>query len=121
MWQTMRIPTPCLVVPTGPYVLLVDDHTPSLRRLHDVVKLAGHRCAAFGSATTALSACETRRPQVVVTDLVMPNLDGCGLARWLKSRYPSVPILLVTGEPLDAALRSELLQTFTAVFPKPLT
>jgi len=103
-----------------PYVLLVDDHLPTLKRLHNVVELAGHRCASAGSATDALSTCDSCRPQVVVTDLAMPNLDGHGLARWLRDRYPSVPIILVTGEQLDARTRDRFRGTFTAVFSKPV-
>jgi CheY-like chemotaxis protein len=56
----------------------------------------------------------------VVTDLAMPNLDGQRLARWLRSRFPSLPILLMTGEFLDPPLRRSLQRTFTAILPKPV-
>jgi CheY-like chemotaxis protein len=112
--------TPTDSVVLGPYILLVDDHAPTLRRLHELVKLAGHRCVPVGSATSALRTCEVGRPRVVVTDLAMPNLDGRDLARRLKDRYPSVPIILVTGEPLDLTDLGDLRGTFTAVFPKPI-
>jgi CheY-like chemotaxis protein len=57
---------------------------------------------------------------VVVTDLAMPNLDGHGLALWLKQRFPSIPIILVTGEWLDEETRALFRQTFTEVFSKPV-
>jgi CheY-like chemotaxis protein len=103
-----------------PYVLLVDDHEPSLRRLHDVVKGAGYPCVAASSATAALGHCDVRRPQVVVTDLSMPNLDGQGLAHWIRARYPSLPLILMTGEHLEPAELAEMRRTFTAVFLKPI-
>ena len=103
-----------------PYILLVDDHEPSLRRLRQVVKGAGYPCVVATSATAALSQCELRRPQVVVTDLAMPNLDGRGLAHWINARYPSLPLILMTGEQLDPAALATLRQTFTAVFLKPI-
>jgi DNA-binding NtrC family response regulator len=103
-----------------PYVLLVDDHEPSLRRLHEVVKGAGHPCVVASSATGALRQCEIRRPQVVVTDLAMPNLDGHGLAHWISARHPSLPLILMTGEHLDPAALAEMRRTFTAVFLKPI-
>jgi CheY-like chemotaxis protein len=103
-----------------PYVLLVDDHEPSLRRLDEVVRLSGHRCVQARSGAEALCWCETRRPRVVVTDLVMPDLDGRGLARWLQARYPSVPIILMTGQPFDSGSLCELQRTFTAILPKPI-
>src|SRR6478736_6442830 len=81
-----------------PYVLLVDDHEPSLRGLHQIVDLAGHRCVSTCSPGDAVRVCDACLPQLVVTDLGMPNLDGQALARWLRSRFPSVPIILMTGE-----------------------
>jgi CheY-like chemotaxis protein len=55
-----------------------------------------------------------------VTDLAMPNLDGKALARWLRARFPSIPIILMTGQDLDATARGGLLSTFTAILPKPV-
>ncbi len=103
-----------------PFVLLVDDHEPSLIKLQKLVESAGYACVATPSAPEALVLCDARRPTLVVTDLSMPRLDGQGLARWLKARYPSMPILLVTGEVLDAPAQASLRRTFAAVLPKPL-
>ena len=104
----------------GPYVLLVDDHEPSLRQLHEVVALSGHRCVSTPSPTDAVRLCDARRPQVVVTDLAMPNLDGQALARWLRSRFPSIPIVLMTGQALDVETLEGLEGTFTAILAKPV-
>ncbi|AGA26092.1 response regulator [Singulisphaera acidiphila] len=103
-----------------PYVLLVDDHAPSLRQLHQVVKGAGHSCMVASSGAQAVSHCDLQRPQVIVTDLSMPNLDGRGLAHWIRARYPSVPLILMTGEILDPPTLASIRRTFTAVFRKPI-
>lgn len=113
-------PTTTCGAPQLPYVLLVDDDGPSLRLLQTIVELAGHRCVSAASATDAVSSCDSARPQVVVTDLMMPNLDGHGLALWLRKRYPSVPIILLTGEDLGPRERARFRETFAAVFTKPL-
>lgn len=104
----------------GPYVLLVDDHEPSLRKLHQVVQVAGHRCVMALSASEALRHCDAQRPRLVVTDLSMPNLDGLGLADWMHLRFPSVPLILMTGQFLDPALLATLGRRFTAVMTKPI-
>lgn len=103
-----------------PYVLLVDDHEPSLALLHRVVAEAGHHCVTAASAARAVRYCEARRPQVVVTDLSMPNLDGCGLADWLSTRYPSIPMILMTGQVLEPRTLEAMRRRFTAVLPKPV-
>jgi DNA-binding NtrC family response regulator len=103
-----------------PYVLIVDDHLPSLTRLHDLVATAGHSCRMASSAPEALRQCDRVVPRLVVTDLDMPNLDGQGLALWLRARYPSVPLVLMTGEDLDRRATEAMRLTFTAIISKPL-
>jgi len=103
-----------------PYVLLVDDHEPSLRRLAEVIGRAGHRCIASISGTEAVRCCDRSRPRVVVTDFGMPNLNGCKLAGWLQARHPSVPIILLSGETFDPRSRLEMDRIFTAVLKKPV-
>jgi len=102
------------------YVLLVDDHEPSLQQLRELVSLSGHPCVAARSGTEALRCCDACRPRVVVTDLTMPNLDGRALARWIQERHPSVPIVLMTGQVVEPRSLGELRRTFTAVLPKPI-
>jgi CheY-like chemotaxis protein len=111
--------TPGVPVP-GAYVLLVDDHEPSLQMLDALVQLSGHPCLSAHSGTDALRLCDLRRPRVVITDLSMPNLDGRGLARWVQTRHPSIPFILLTGHPLDARSIADLRRTFTAVLSKPV-
>ena len=106
--------TPALAAGAEPYVLLVDDHEPSLQRLDELLRNSGHRCMVARSGAEALACCDNGRPRVVVTDLSMPNLDGRGLARWLQSRCPSVPIILMTGQAFDPGSLDELKRTFTA-------
>ncbi len=102
------------------FVLLVDDHEPSLRRLTELVRLSGFRCIPARSGSEAIRVCDQRRPKVVVTDLVMPNLGGLELARWLRDRHPSIPMILMTGQELDAARRSEFERIFSTVLTKPI-
>jgi DNA-binding NtrC family response regulator len=108
-------------VPATPsYVLVVDDHEPSLRRLEELITLSGYPCVAASSGTEALLCCDRSRPRIIVTDLTMPNLDGRGLALWLQARHPSVPIILMTGQAFDSRSLGEMKRIFTAVLPKPV-
>jgi CheY-like chemotaxis protein len=109
------------VVPSMPsYVLVVDDHEPSLRRLEELITHSGHACVTASSGSEAVLCCDRSRPRIVLTDLSMPNLDGRGLARWLQTRHPSVPIILMSGQSFDTRSLGELQRIFTAVLRKPI-
>jgi CheY-like chemotaxis protein len=58
----------------------------------------------------ALTVIQQTRPNLVVTDLVMPELDGLGLVQEIRSAYPSIPVVLMTAhgseEIAAAALRA---------------
>lgn len=114
------VPVTLRPITADPFLLLVDDHEPSLKTLQTVLESVGYSCVATPSPSDALAYCDSRRPSLVVTDLAMPRLDGHGLARGLKARYPALPILLVTGEVLDATTRALFRPIFAGVFSKPL-
>jgi CheY-like chemotaxis protein len=107
-------------LPNTPYVLLVDDEEASSRPLAELLRLAGFSSLTASSAAEALVCCSRRRPNVVVTDLVMPGPDGRELARRLRRRFPGVPILLVTGENLDSSAWTVPGDLFESIFSKPL-
>lgn len=108
------------LIPQGPYVLLVDDEIRSVEPLGELVRYSGFASVATKSATDALACCFHRRPSVLVTDLVMPGPDGRALARRVRKRYPTVPIVLVTGQNLDDPAWTIPGDLFTEVFSKPL-
>jgi len=48
-------------------------------------------------ATNGLEAIAAYTPDLVVTDLVMPEMDGLELVRTMRRRYPRVPVILMTA------------------------
>ena len=98
-----RVETPAGATIGGapPFLLIVEDHEPSLRMLTRVLALAGFPCLAVKSAAEALALCDAHRPNVVLTDYSMPVIDGLTLARWLRSRYQELPVLLMTANDVD--------------------
>ncbi len=67
-------------------VLLVDDSAFFRDMLAPLIKAAGYHVVAAGSAADALGALESgRRPDVVVTDIEMPDMDGFALAQAIRA------------------------------------
>lgn len=80
-----------------PRVVLVDDDPGLLRLLTIRLKSEGYEVAACESASQALTSIPRFRPDVVVTDLRMSDVDGIGLLRELQRRYPALPVVLLTA------------------------
>ena len=78
---------------------LVVDDSPDDRRLASSL-LEQHCCLTVGSAThgvDALAQIEQNPPDIVVTDLRMPEMDGLELVQILRQRYPQLPVILMTA------------------------
>ncbi|MGE3818554.1 MAG: response regulator [Isosphaeraceae bacterium] len=114
VWSSHSWPT------TDPFVLLVDDHRASLDWLRNLLEGRGYRCVTALSASQAMTCFEGRCPSLVVTDLNMPRLDGACFARGLKSRYPKLPIVLLTSESFNPEMEASLRESFVAIVRKPL-
>jgi len=79
-------------------ILLVDDDPDFLEQNRGVLAAAGYRVSCFSDPQEALQAAEGKRPDLVISDLMMKALDsGFSLARELKSRWAGIPVILVTA------------------------
>jgi two-component system KDP operon response regulator KdpE len=79
----------------GVRVLVVDDERPIRRFLQ--ASLSAHGCTVFEAATgqEALSAVATDRPDVVILDLGLPDIDGIEVTRQLRE-WTSIPIIILS-------------------------
>jgi two-component system, cell cycle response regulator DivK len=84
---------------TVPIVLLVEDDLDGRRMYADWLSDAGFRVDQAHNGFQALERAFDSRPDVVVTDLNIPGIDGFELTRRLKqdARTRDVPVLAVTG------------------------
>ncbi|MCW5318717.1 response regulator [Nostoc sp. KVJ3] len=80
-------------------ILLVDDSADSLRLLQVTLKLKGYNVIIADSGAEALLKIAESPPDLVLLDVVMPDMDGYEVTRQIKhnSNLPFIPILLVTG------------------------
>jgi CheY-like chemotaxis protein len=96
----------------GRFILVVDDFDLIARALvRGLDGRAGFEAIAFTVPKDALAFCETRTPVIALLDIRMPVMDGVTLARHLRTRHLSLPIIFVTGTANDLdvpALRHEL-------------
>jgi putative two-component system response regulator len=97
MTQTPGIAPPALDAAEPMRCIVVDDE-PHLRRvLVRLMKSDGFTCEEAGSGVEALEALARRPAVLVLTDLHMPDLDGIGLLRQVRQRYPDTAVMLITA------------------------
>jgi len=118
--RLVRPPAPA--TPAARESILVVEDEPMVRQL--VVRMLerlGYRCLEASDGMDALRAVEAHAGTIdgVVTDLVMPHMNGRVLAERLKARRPELPVLFMSGYTDDEMIRRELLVVGAPFIQKP--
>ena len=81
---------------TSPLIAVVDDNEAVCKALSRLLRVAGLAVVTFSSGTTFLDSITTRRPDCVLLDLDMPEMDGFEVQARLA---PSgIPVVILTGK-----------------------
>lgn len=95
-----------------PLILVVEDNTALLEGIQDLLEMAGYDVLAAADATTALELLETHHPDLIVSDIMMPVIDGYELYERVRGRpdLTDVPFIFLTarGEKADIRKGKEL-------------
>lgn len=79
-------------------VMIVDDDPDVLATLGNILKGAGYTVVAAGNGIEALDLLDQGEAlDLLLTDVIMPGLNGFNLARMAKTRRPRVKVLYLTG------------------------
>lgn len=103
-------------------VLIIDDERLVADTLNMILKRAGFESTACYDASSALQWCRTSTPDVIVSDVVMPGMNGLDMAVQMKNQFPHCHIILFSGQ----AVTADLLQEYKVrgfnfdILPKPL-
>jgi DNA-binding NtrC family response regulator len=86
-------------------ILIVDDDCGMSDLLKDALKTRGFEAECVYDAAEAVSAMQHGSIAAVVADVRMPGTDGIDLCRLIKTRWPTIPVLMMTAfGDLDAAI-----------------
>ncbi|HPA44452.1 MAG TPA: sigma-54 dependent transcriptional regulator [bacterium] len=88
-------------------ILIVDDDETMVSTLARVVSQDGHRAVTALSGHEGLRKVADCAPDLVITDLVMPGMDGISFVRSLKAIDPALPVIMITGHgSIDSAVEA---------------
>jgi len=81
----------------GTNILLVDDDRDLRNLLAGALSMEGAKVREAAEGQTALALLDAEVPDIVIIDFAMPGMNGAELARNIWKRWPSVPMLLISG------------------------
>lgn len=101
------------------HIAIIDDDKTSLLLVEAVLKSLGYKVTAYMDAKTALVRLKELKPDVIISDINMPEIDGNDFALLFKDSpdNPKTPIIALTADkPKD-----NFVSLFDAVLQKPVT
>jgi len=90
-------------------ILAVDDDIRMLRMLHRILELDGYRVINASNGGSALDIFDEKRPDLILLDIMLPDIDGYTLCRHIRE-FSQTPVIMITGKDNE----NEKLQGFDA-------
>ena len=81
----------------GVKILILDDEPDMAENVRRIVEAAGYDALVETDGFRALDAVEQERPELVLTDLRMPDIDGLAFLERVKFRHPEIAVIVFTG------------------------
>jgi CheY-like chemotaxis protein len=78
-------------------ILVVDDEVEVGAVIRRVLERAGHTVSVANNATAGLDAVVRQSPDVVITDVIMPKVNGVEFIKVLRERYPGIRVIAISG------------------------
>ncbi len=81
----------------GIKILVVDDEPDMTENLELILKRGGHEILVETDSRKAASLVDEEQPDLVITDMRMPEVDGLDLLQQIKTSQPNIPVIVLTG------------------------
>jgi CheY-like chemotaxis protein len=104
-------------------VLVADDEEDILRLVTTIIERSGHEVVSVRDGAEALAAVRIRRPDLVVLDISMPEVDGLEVLRRLRAdaETSELPVLLLSAQAQEADVRRGFVTGASAYVKKPFS
>lgn len=102
-------------------ILIAEDETAVRTFIKRALAHKGHQVTEVCDGLQALQALGKQQFHLLITDIVMPSLDGIGLALRVARDHPKLPVLLITGYAAERQRAHNLEELICDVVTKPFT
>jgi CheY-like chemotaxis protein len=92
---------------SSPVAFVVDDEAIIASTLATILRISGFSSIAFTDPLEALNSADSKRPSLLISDVIMPGMTGIELAVRIQTKCPNCKILLFSGQ----AATADLLET----------
>jgi len=90
------------------HILIIDDEISLRTVMTCTLSAAGHNVSQAGNGREGLAALGRAPTDLVITDLVMPEQDGVEMIMALRLRFPTLPVIAMSGDLRHSALYLEI-------------
>ena len=103
-----------------PLILIVDDN-PEMRNVIQTILADGYRCVFAANGKEGLEVVNNQQPDLIISDLMMPVMDGIEMSRILKKNLTTavIPIIMLTAKDDKQTERKSLQSQIDAFIAKP--
>lgn len=79
-------------------ILIIDDSSFQRKIVGSILQEAGYSLLVADNGSDGLRQAETEKPDMVITDLLMPEFDGLYFLEKIRAAQPALPVLVVTSD-----------------------
>jgi diguanylate cyclase (GGDEF)-like protein len=102
-------------------ILVVDDEERMRKLIASLLSTRGHQCVNASNGLDALHKMKENRFDAVITDIVMPEMDGIALTRELLKHHQSLPVMVITGHTEDYSAETAIASGAREFVSKPFS
>jgi CheY-like chemotaxis protein len=101
-------------------ILVVDDNPPMANTLADILSMKGYAVHTAYCGADALGILASAEVHILLTDVIMPDMNGVELYRRTKTTYPSLITFLMTAYAADDIIQQGIAEGIKTVLTKPV-
>ena len=107
---------------TGERILVVEDNEKNMKLFRDVLSATGYRTLEATTGGEAVELATEQAPDLVLMDILMPDVDGVEALRRLRAdeRTAAIPVLAVTAQAMQGDRERFLAEGFDGYLSKPV-